>query len=158
MNIIALVFVSPKRRLPYVLSRFVKIFNGFNSSLCSLAVAQKNPSFKVKTKSLWQGTIHTLPTFFLIQFTTMSYAASTSSYTLSPMSTSSPHAFNIFTTYQSPRESYILYEEFGQIFRPVIGRTGGRKRCNSSPTMKGGFKKWFGMDKGLSAKNRSNTL
>ncbi|KAI0648509.1 hypothetical protein C8Q79DRAFT_905874 [Trametes meyenii] len=67
----------------------------------------------------------------------MSYTTFAPSYTLSVPA--SPNAFSLFSTTQSPREAYHMYEDARQVLRPSNGRTMTKK------TKPSGLKKIFGL-------------
>ena len=71
----------------------------------------------------------------------MSYTPTTPSYALISSPTVGPNAFNIFSFSQNPRESHLMFEDLGFIFRASSGRQGGRKRSNSTPSITSGLKK-----------------
>ena len=68
----------------------------------------------------------------------MSYTAfAPSSYSYS--GPASPNAFALFSSAQSPRDTYHMYEDARQVLRPSNGRTAQRKTTKSS------LKKIFGL-------------
>lgn len=69
----------------------------------------------------------------------MSYSANSPAYTFFSTSPASPNAFALFTSTQSPRDTYHMYEDARQVLRPSNGRTAQRK------TTKSGLKKMFGL-------------
>ncbi|KAI0668313.1 hypothetical protein C8Q78DRAFT_1139895 [Trametes maxima] len=66
----------------------------------------------------------------------MSYTTFAPSYTLS--GPASPNAFALFSTAQSPRDAYHMYEDARQVLRPSNGRSTVKK------TKPSGLKKIFG--------------
>ncbi|KAI0355182.1 hypothetical protein OH77DRAFT_1403710 [Trametes cingulata] len=68
----------------------------------------------------------------------MSYTTFAPSYTYS--SPASPNAFALFSSAQSPRDTYHMYEDARQVLRPSNGRTTVRKTSKPS-----GLKKLFGL-------------
>ncbi|KAI8974200.1 hypothetical protein BD414DRAFT_424557 [Trametes punicea] len=69
----------------------------------------------------------------------MSYATFASSYTYA--SPASPNAFALFTSAQSPRDTYHMYEDARQVLRPSNGWATQRKTKRSTS----GLKKIFGL-------------
>ncbi|KAL4241901.1 hypothetical protein ABKN59_000539 [Abortiporus biennis] len=72
----------------------------------------------------------------------MSYSALSSS-AFFPTSTAAPNAFGIFSTTQSPRDTYNMYEEFGFAIRPANQNRKRTTSNTSSSSMKSGFRKFF---------------
>ncbi|KAI9069448.1 hypothetical protein FKP32DRAFT_1586838 [Trametes sanguinea] len=67
----------------------------------------------------------------------MSYATFAPSYTYT--SPASPNAFSLFSSAQSPRDTYHMYEDARQVLRPSNGRVSAPK---TKPTTSG-LKKFF---------------
>ena len=65
----------------------------------------------------------------------MSYSSNAPIYTFSS-APASPHAFALFASTQSPRDTYHMYEDARQVLRPSNGRTGQRKTTKSSSSLK----------------------
>ena len=70
----------------------------------------------------------------------MSCTTTTPSFTLFPSAPSAPHAFNLLTSSQSPRDNYYIYEEARLVLSPSNGLVEGSLRKTSF-----GFKKLFGL-------------
>ncbi|KAL7282869.1 hypothetical protein PYCCODRAFT_1435839 [Trametes coccinea BRFM310] len=69
----------------------------------------------------------------------MSYATFAPSYIYT--SPASPNAFSLFSSAQSPRDTYHMYEDARQVLRPSNGRIPARK----TKTTTSGLKKIFGL-------------
>ncbi|KAI0750760.1 hypothetical protein C8Q80DRAFT_529883 [Daedaleopsis nitida] len=62
-----------------------------------------------------------------------------------PTATATPHAFNLFATMQSPRDTYHMYEDARRVLHSSNGRIGGRKSSSGSFKHTQGLKKIFGL-------------
>ncbi len=69
----------------------------------------------------------------------MSYSSNSSSCAFFATSHASPNAFALFASTQSPRDTYHMYDDARQAFRPTNGHTAQRKATKS------GLKKLFGL-------------
>lgn len=74
----------------------------------------------------------------------MSYSNINTSYNFFPTSPSSPNAFNLFISSQSPRDTYAIYEDLRQVLRPS-NQSSSNKRVASSTSSKFGIKKFLGV-------------
>ncbi|KAI1791614.1 hypothetical protein LXA43DRAFT_888983 [Ganoderma leucocontextum] len=69
----------------------------------------------------------------------MSFSTKSPAYTFFPTVPSAPNGFTLFTSIQSPRDTYNMYEDARQVFCPSSGHAAQRK------TTKSGLKKLFGL-------------
>ncbi|TCD60186.1 hypothetical protein EIP91_010600 [Steccherinum ochraceum] len=68
-------------------------------------------------------------------------------YSLFPTTPSSPNAFSMFSSAQSPRETHMMYEDLRQALRPTSASNNNnqqRQRTSSGSSLKSGLKKIFG--------------
>ncbi len=69
----------------------------------------------------------------------MSFSTNSTSYGFFPSAPSAPNTFALFTSSQSPRDTYHMYEDARQALCPPSERTPQRKTSKSS------LKKFFGL-------------
>ena len=69
----------------------------------------------------------------------MSFSTNSTAYGFFPTAPSTPNAFALFASTQSPRDTYNMYEDGRQVLRPSNGQHTQRT------TTKSGLKKFFGL-------------
>lgn len=88
----------------------------------------------------------------------MSYGSASQGFSLFPAAPAAPHAFNLFSLSQSPRETHALFEDLMSVLRPaavvaprgVLCPTRGRekelRRSRSTPSLRKTWRKLFGLE------------